>query len=73
MSPEESRQCILDLAERIRTSGVPGIIVLNLHPQNIDLTREMHRAAREVAESGFLAWTVRECLEWFEQREWAAH
>jgi hypothetical protein len=71
MSPEASGRCILDLAENIRGSGVPGVIVLNLHPQNIAETVEMHRAVREVASAGFVAWTVRDCLEWFERAELA--
>jgi hypothetical protein len=69
MSPEEAGQRILDLAENIRASGVPGVIVLNLHPENIAKTVEMHRAAREVARSGFIPWTVRECIEWFDAGE----
>jgi len=60
---------ILDLADAVRASGVPGIIVLNLHPENVLETREMHRAAIEVIRSGFCAWTMRECLEWFERRD----
>jgi hypothetical protein len=66
MSPEQSAKCILDLADNIRASGIPGVMVLNLHPQNIAETRAMHRALHHVVKSGFLAWTARECLEWFE-------
>jgi hypothetical protein len=65
MSPEMAGRCILDLAEKIRASGVPGVIVLNLHPDNIAKTVDMHRAARQVARSGFVAWTLRDCIEWF--------
>jgi hypothetical protein len=26
----------------------------------------MHQAVRDVARSGFLAWSMRDCLDWFE-------
>lgn len=65
----QSAQCIYDLADRIRRSGVPGVIVLNLHPENIEKTRGMHEAARKLVEGGFVAWTLGECLEWFEKRD----
>jgi hypothetical protein len=67
MSPEQSAKCVLDLAANIRDSGVPGVLVLNLHPQNIAETLAMHRAAREVVDGGFLAWTIADCLDWFER------
>ena len=60
-----SAQCIYELADRIRSSGVPGVIVLNLHPENVEKTRGMHEAARAVAKSGFVAWTLSECFDWF--------
>lgn len=65
---EQSSKCVLDLADRIRSSGVPGVIVLNLHPENIGKTQGMHKAAREIVESGFVAWTLSECFEWFGSR-----
>lgn len=60
-----SAQCIYDLADRIRKSEVPGVIVLNLHPENVDKTRGMHAAARKLVEQGFVAWTLGDCLDWF--------
>lgn len=60
-----SAQCIYDLADRIRKSEVPGVVVLNLHPENIDKTRGMHDAAQRLVEQGFVAWTLGECLDWF--------
>lgn len=64
-SDVESANCIFDLAEAIRQSAIPGVIVLNLHPQNVGDTRAMHLAAREVIRSGFIAWNMRDCLDWF--------
>ncbi|MGY4261308.1 hypothetical protein ACVI1L_008376 [Bradyrhizobium sp. USDA 4516] len=61
----QSAACVLDLADRIRASGVPGVIVINLHPENIDKTRGMHQAVLKVVEDGFLPWTMSECFEWF--------
>jgi hypothetical protein len=65
----QSADCIYKLADRIRESGVPGVIVLNLHPENIEKTRGMHEAAKRIAESGFVAWTLGECLDWFVSRD----
>jgi hypothetical protein len=61
--------CVHACAERIRQSGIPGVMVLNLHPQNVTETKEMHLAALEVIESGFLAWNLRMCLDWFARRD----
>ena len=66
---EQSAACIHGLADKIRSSGVPGLIVLNLHPDNIESTLAMHHAAREVASNGFLPWSMRDCLEWCESIE----
>jgi hypothetical protein len=61
----QSAACVLDLANRIRESGVPGVIVINLHPENIDKTRGMHDAVLKLAQDGFVPWTMSECFEWF--------
>ncbi|WP_375775725.1 GNAT family N-acetyltransferase [Bradyrhizobium sp. ma5] len=65
---DQSADCIFGLADDIRKSGVPGVIVVNLHPENIDKTRGMHHAVRKVVDDGFVPWTMSECLEWFERR-----
>jgi hypothetical protein len=57
------------LGRAVLASGVPGIIVLNLHPENIESTREMHAAARELLRDGFLAWTMQDVLDWAEERD----
>ena len=59
------------LGRRVRDSGVPGIVVLNLHPQNIELTEDMHVAARELVQDGFVAWTMSEMIDWFRARDHA--
>jgi len=66
LTAEGSATCMHDLADRIRASRVPGVIVLNLHPDNIAATAAMHHAAREIVRAGFLPWTIRDCFEWFE-------
>ncbi len=68
-SDEQAAACVHEVASRIRESGIPGVIVLNLHPENAHRARAMHRAAVEVIRSGFHPWTMRECLEWFERRD----
>lgn len=66
---ERAADCVRKLVQHIRDSRVPGIVVLNLHPQNVGETRSMHRAALEAVAGGFHAWTLRECVEWFQQRD----
>lgn len=61
----ESANCIFDLADAIRQSGIPGVMVLNLHPQNVSDTHAMHLAVLEVIRSGFVAWNMQDCLDWF--------
>ncbi len=71
MTETDSAKCVYALADSIRQSSVPGIMVLNLHPQNVGETRAMHEAAMEVIKSGFHPWTIQQCLEWFELRDGA--
>lgn len=66
MTDEDAGKCVTNLASEIRTDGIPGVIVINLHPQNVGETKAMHLAALEVINSGFIAWSVRDCLNWFE-------
>jgi hypothetical protein len=67
MTDGEAADRVWAVADQIRQSAIPGVMVLNLHPQNVSETRAMHFAAREVIRSGFVAWNLRQCLEWFEQ------
>ena len=48
---------------------LPGVVVLNFHPQNVVETRAMHVAATEPVGAGFHPRTMRECLAWFSARE----
>jgi hypothetical protein len=66
---EQSARCIYDAADAIVSRGIPGVLVLNLHPANIARTEAMHLAALEVIRSGFVAWSMRECLAWFAGRD----
>ncbi len=68
-SGPESAQCIFDLAGSIKNSRIPGVIVLNLHPENVEETREMHTAVVELIHNGFLPMTIGECLDWFSNRD----
>ncbi len=56
-----------DSAAAIVASRVPGVIVVNLHPQNIDSTRRIHDVLREIAQMGFVAWTLADCWRWFNE------
>ena len=66
---EEAADSIVDLGRAVRASGIPGVIVINFHPQNISDTKAMHAAALELVRSGFVPWTMKSCLEWFEAKE----
>jgi hypothetical protein len=72
MNENDAGDCVWRTADSIRTSGMPGVMVLNLHPQNVSDTRAMHAAAIEVIRGGFLAWTMQDCLDWFESRDTGA-
>ena len=65
-SEVESAEYIYKLRDAIINEKIPGVIVINLHPQNISDTKSMHIAAMEIIESGFIAWTMNDCLMWFE-------
>lgn len=69
MSDEDAAERVRNVADGIRQSGIPGVMVLNLHPQNVTETRAMHHAAMEIIRSGFVAWNLRQCWEWFQQRD----
>lgn len=69
MSDQDAADCVWALAERIRQSKLPGVMVLNLHPQNVAETRAMHLDAMDIIRSGFVAWNLRQCLEWFASRD----
>ena len=67
MTDKEAGDLVLAVADQIRQSAIPGVMVLNLHPQNVSETRAMHFAAKEIVRGGFIAWNLRQCLEWFDQ------
>ena len=64
-SKEQSAQCVFDLADQILRHPVPGIININLHPQNIDRSMSMHYAVLELIENGFYPMTMQQCYRWF--------
>ena len=65
----QSAQCMRDMADRITLSKLPGVIVLNLHPQNVAQTREMHLVLHELVRDGFVAMTLGQCVDWFAARD----
>lgn len=69
MTDQEAGAKVLQVGRRIEASGIPGILALNLHPQNVAETRHMHLAVRSLVESGFQAWNLGQCLEWFAARD----
>lgn len=65
ITPQAAAEKIKIFSEDVQNSGLPGVIVINLHPQNIAQTRALHEAALAVISGGFLAWNMRQCLAWF--------
>jgi hypothetical protein len=68
-SDEEVRQRVAMLGQRVRQSGVPGVLVFNLHPENVKRARTLHDAVFELIEQGFLTWGLEQCLDWFQARD----
>lgn len=70
-SGEQAADRIRAYAATLRSSGIPGVVVLNLHPQNLHATEAMHHAALDLVADGFVTWTLRDCLTWFAARDGA--
>jgi hypothetical protein len=67
---ERALAAVKATAEQIVASGVPGIIVLNLHPANHEKAAALHEAAhRLVSETGFCAMNLGDALSWFAQAD----
>ena len=66
MSDEASAARVLQACEEIAASGLPGVVVINVHPQNFPENIALHHALHTVVEAGFLAWTISEMHKWFE-------
>ncbi len=66
MSDKEAAERVENVADSIRRSGIPGVMVLNMHRKKVSETRAMHHAALEIIRSGFVAWNLRQCWEWFQ-------
>jgi len=60
---------VREVGNEIRRSRIPGVLVLNLHPQNVTDTPQLHRAARALVDDGFHAWSLEQCVDWFAQRD----
>lgn len=65
----QARQAIHEAGQRIIESGVPGILVFNLHPENHERATCMHEAVHKLVESGFSAMTLGAALNWFAARD----
>ncbi len=63
-SQEKARQKVVDYGRAVRESGLPGVLVFNLHPQNISEMPGLHQAVHDLIAEGFLPWNMRDCLDW---------
>ena len=68
MGPFDAKACVCEAGRRIKESGVPGVLVLNLHPENIERTRCMHDAVHELVAEGFRPMTFSSLVDWFKRR-----
>lgn len=67
---DTARNAVRKAAQGIVASGVPGAIVMNLHPANHDVAAGLHEAAHDlVARMGFCAMTLGAAIEWFAARD----
>lgn len=64
-SDAEAATRVGECAAGILDARLPGVIVINLHPQNIDSTRRIHEVLGEIARMGFVTWTLADCRRWF--------
>ncbi|MCP5200984.1 MAG: hypothetical protein H6977_13295 [Gammaproteobacteria bacterium] len=69
MSDADAARHVLEFADAIVESSIPGILVINLHPENASRAPQLHRAMHELGERGFLYWTLSECIAWFNSRD----
>lgn len=61
---------VSDAAKAVVDSGVPGILVFNLHPANHEKAAGMNEAVKRlVSEWGFAAATLGDALDWFKARD----
>jgi hypothetical protein len=69
MSDEDAAARVLELARKVEESGIPGVIVVNLHPENAQRIPCLHRAMHALGERGYVYWTMGQCLAWFCDRD----
>ena len=68
-TPRQAVKRLWRLARQIEES-CPGVIVLNLHPENISETRELHKAVVALARRpGWIALGLETYLQWLESME----
>jgi hypothetical protein len=67
---DDALDAIATMGRNIIESGVPGLVVLNLHPANHEKAAAMHEAAhRLVDDFGFCAMTLGDAFAWFSARD----
>lgn len=66
LTESECIKKINNLATQIENS-LPGVLVFNFHPQNINLTTKMHKAVLKIAKrKSWIALTMSEYLDWLQ-------
>jgi hypothetical protein len=63
------RERVATLGRRVLERGIPGVLVFNLHPENVKRAHALHEAVLKLIDQGFLAWGLEQCLDWFKQRD----
>ncbi|MFM9975737.1 MAG: hypothetical protein ACKVON_14330 [Beijerinckiaceae bacterium] len=67
---ETAARAIFEAGQRIIESGIPGILVFNLHPANHVIAASMHKAVKRlISEQGFATMTFGAALEWFSRQD----
>ena len=65
MTDADAGEHMRSVGRELLQSPIPGVLVVNLHPQNVAETRAMHEALCAMVEDGFVPWNMAECLRWF--------
>ncbi|MBY0421765.1 MAG: hypothetical protein K2Q06_05635, partial [Parvularculaceae bacterium] len=68
-TPEEAAYRIEAYVARIQSEDMPGVVILNLHPANVDRTAPLHEALHRMRDRGALIWSLADCSRWFEAKD----
>lgn len=69
MRDEDAAHRVLDFADAMVASTIPGVLVINLHSENAAQAQRLHAAMHELGRRDSLYWTMGKCLVWFSAQD----